>query len=1074
MLARLIVMKLPMRPFVRFALLAFLVAGGSCCFAAEWVEIDTALAKEFKDKAWRLKTAKRYDSAIVLYQKASRIYERAAEWEQYTKCLNNISDCYSSSYKPQMGMIFGIKALEICRSRLGIEHPQTALAYDKIAMAYRYDQQFDTSIFVSNKALALKTKLFGEQDVRVAYTHHTMGISFMHLEAIDSALKHYHKGVLLHIAAGGSLLDESKFYENINQAYQELGRLDLALIYLSKAARILELSEEPSSTRRAYSYWQMGNIYKKKGAYDLAMEYHERALKMRLNTFGESHPSVAWSYNSVGNVHRRKSNFVEAIKCFQKSLDIRIRVHGLGSPELAIPYNNLGTAYEDLGNYQRAKQCYETALKLVENSVSSTSRERRIALYTSNIGGIHKYEGSLDLALDYFKKALKIRLNLYGKKHPVVAQSFWEIGQILHLKGDWNGALFNFQNGLIAADLEFENRSFLHNPKGSSSLDQSTMIDILTAKSIALEEIFSKRKKIEYLESAYETLLIAETTSSQIRSDFIDFEDRVSVGKKAHQIYEGLIRLCLRLHEETQDVRHMWKAFHFSEKSKSVVLTETLATHTVNNTYFATDSLRLRRSEIQSRKSRVRSEILKYKLPRNKLDSLKLGRLQNELFELSRSEDSLISDARKIQKQDDSDGVLKEPMEIEEIQLALDLNSVLVEYFVGDSATYVFGLSKERYVNLTIANEDCPAKLKKFSRILQESVSEDVIDAGAVNEYSYQLYKVYLKAVLDSLIVRSCKLIIIPDRELAYLPFEVLNTEVPDYSSEKLGNWPYLIKEYKIQYAHSASILFRHRAQRNSTAPNGVLALAPIYETNIVDSVRTATLGATRAKLSVLKWNATEVDQVTEYVSGRKVKGAEALERSFKENASSYNVLHLAMHALVDEKDPMNSKFIFTQATDSVEDNYLHAFELYNMELPAEMVVLSACETGYGKIAEGEGVMSLGRAFSYAGCPSVVTSHWPVNDAATAKLMGLFYKYLAKGQEKDEALRNAKLEYLENADPAQAHPFYWGSFVVVGDVSPLSFVQPYRKWWYLGGGVVFLIIVVFLMQRKKKRSNFPL
>ena len=137
----------------------------------------------------------------------------------------------------------------------------------------------------------------------------------------------------------------------------------------------------------------------------------------------------------------------------------------------------------------------------------------------------------------------------------------------------------------------------------------------------------------------------------------------------------------------------------------------------------------------------------------------------------------------------------------------------------------------------------------------------------------------------------------------------------------------------------------------------------------------------------------------------------------------------------------------------------MNAYEIYNMSLPAELTVMSACNTGFGQLAEGEGVISLGRAFSYAGCQSVMMSLWMANDQSTAKLMDHFYKNLSQGQTKNGALKNAKLTYLENADPLTAHPYFWAGLVSTGDLSPLVI----NKTNYLLLGVIGFVGALLLL-----------
>ena len=171
------------------------------------------------------------------------------------------------------------------------------------------------------------------------------------------------------------------------------------------------------------------------------------------------------------------------------------------------------------------------------------------------------------------------------------------------------------------------------------------------------------------------------------------------------------------------------------------------------------------------------------------------------------------------------------------------------------------------------------------------------------------------------------------------------------------------------------------------------------------------------------------------------------------------------MHALVDDEQSMQSKLVFTTTPTQQEDGFLHLYELYNMQLKADLVVLSACNTGYGQYIRGEGIASLGRAFAYAGCPTVVMSHWSVDDQSTSKLMAYFYEGLAAGKSKALALQEAKLQYLENAAPRDAHPAFWGSFVLNGNDAPIESGNAY--WWIIFVASIVIIGLLYFWRRSK-------
>ncbi len=195
-------------------------------------------------------------------------------------------------------------------------------------------------------------------------------------------------------------------------------------------------------------------------------------------------------------------------------------------------------------------------------------------------------------------------------------------------------------------------------------------------------------------------------------------------------------------------------------------------------------------------------------------------------------------------------------------------------------------------------------------------------------------------------------------------------------------------------------------------------------------------------------------------------------EKVLLEKAREYAIIHLAMHGLLDENRPMLSSLVLTENGDSLHDNFWQAHEISKLELTADLVVLSACETGYGRFETGNGIASLARAFMYARVPSLVVSLWQVNDASTSIIMQNFYKHLASGMTKSAALRQAKLDYIEKVDnPIAAHLAFWSPFILIGDERP---VKIKRKgggnwiWLGIGAGALLLGGLGFGLSRRKR------
>jgi CHAT domain-containing protein len=212
-----------------------------------------------------------------------------------------------------------------------------------------------------------------------------------------------------------------------------------------------------------------------------------------------------------------------------------------------------------------------------------------------------------------------------------------------------------------------------------------------------------------------------------------------------------------------------------------------------------------------------------------------------------------------------------------------------------------------------------------------------------------------------------------------------------------------------------------------------------------------------------------EVDLIAKEVKTKVFKGNEASELNFRENSGDFEILHLAMHAFINDSLPAFSRFAFAQNNNETPENdgWLNTADIYNLDLNARLTVLSACNTGSGSLKEGEGVMSLARGFLYAGCPSIVMTQWEVEDNAGTQIMSSFYNYLKKGHPTDEALRLAKLAYLEEANPRMAHPHYWLGYISIGNTTPL-----FRSYdIYFFGLLIFAILGIAIDQFIRLRKS---
>ncbi|MCC6839494.1 MAG: CHAT domain-containing protein [Flavobacteriales bacterium] len=343
-------------------------------------------------------------------------------------------------------------------------------------------------------------------------------------------------------------------------------------------------------------------------------------------------------------------------------------------------------------------------------------------------------------------------------------------------------------------------------------------------------------------------------------------------------------------------------------------------------------------------------------------------------------------------------------------------------------------------------------------------------DADAYCSSAYRLYAMVFAPLADRLSAQE--LLIIPDGALGQVNFETLLAQPGvEHLKDNL-----LIRRYTMAYLLSATTALQFADGAPSRA-KGMLAMAPGF----TDPVKQAYLAHVHDSAEVDRRYLHFVRQPfalqTANALGKAgpstvLTGSAATEEAFRKLASAHGILFLGTHAEMNPASPMYSRLVLSKDGDGTNgngDGYLHAYEIYALDLKAQLAVIAACESGSGKVDPGEGVRSLGSSFAYAGCPSLVASLWSIDEKVSAQIMDSFFKYLEDGLPKHEALRQAKLDFLDAAQDELALPYYWAGLVLTGDVGPVQTGR--HTWWPWAMAGALLVLVGSLWWRNHKAKN---
>ena len=724
---------------------------------------------------------------------------------------------------------------------------------------------------------------------------------------------------------------------------------------------------------------------------------------------------------------------------------------------------NLALRHYEIHNYDSAIWYVKKVINSNKNSFDKIPSYYLLADIYGQKGLFQQANDNIAISLNLWKEHLITKQLKNIQQSYQLAKIHIKKGKLHTYQSQHLQAAQNYQLSISYYLADFFNKDIYTNPTLNTTNAEDALMYAIAYKAAAMTQLSLETNSQKDRDMAIETYQLAMKLVDKMRQQFEAQGSKSFLATRVWWVFESAIKSCLELYEATGEEKYQQYAFQFAEKSKAVLIQDAVSESLAQQQVDVPDSLLDEEHELKVDITYIENEL--FQAERKKKEE-KASELRTKL--LAKREELRLF-ALRLKEEYPNYHELKYNQTLANvgaIQAGLSDNQAIVEYFVGDSSVYSFTLTNQNlFIHSFAYDQTLAEQVKKLREGLSpKKQSTDNRSYLLFTQSAYELHQRILAKVMEKLPSGINKLTIIPDGELSYVPFEVLLTAPADEEIADYRAPAYLIKKYQINYAYSASLLTSKLNNLRHATEEGVLAFAPSYPKSINDSVQLQQLGQFRDQVTPLIWNTKEVKQIAEYLPTTYFTNQEATESEFKKLASQYRIIHLAMHALVDDEHPMGSKLVFTNTDDQQEDSYLNVYELYNMKLNADLAILSACNTGYGKYVRGEGLVSLGRAFAYAGCPSVVISHWSVDDQATSQLMQIFYKGLSKGLDKTEAMRQAKLTYLENTGPREANPIYWGSFVLIGDDAP---IEQGFTWWWLAVGLLVLGAVAVIMKKVK-------
>jgi len=930
-----------------------------------------------------------------------------------------------------------------------------ASLFNNISWMYLNLNQFEQAQRYAQRSLQIQLSLYGEDARQLMGVYQSLGLIASWAGWFEDAEKYSLKLYDIaqkHLSPAHPTM--GLVHNQLVVVYESMCRYPEALRHLKAMVEVTQHSYAQSGNPHflAIAYNNTGFLYHQLGENSLAEAYFEKALRLHKDNFGEDEVGIVQPLAHLAEAKRSLGKYAEADSLFSVAYRVQTKIDQENIRGLADLESQIGGLYEDQENYKMAEQWYLLALNRYRNAgVDGTTM---VDETKTSLGSTYAKQGEKDKAIQLHEEVLESYRKKYQKGNLLIAGKWNRISEAYRLASDWDLAL-QFSDSTF---LELLGLRIFPKDNWIESLPISGSIaEFLHNRILILESQFQAKPEKWILDTIIQMVedygSYMEQTIAGLRAE----NTLIDLAKKQKRLYQSGIHAAWMLSEKYNESHKLETAFEFAERGKGILLR--LAANNLVVDEHASDE-----NDIFSTDRKWRGTI-------SALNSRYLntgGTNDTILNELSEAIESYKDFQDSVRHLGDSRWTARfnlRPYRIEDIRkLLLKNNQTLIEYAATEHHIYIFLIGQEHFKVFRHPRKPIQSQVEILQALQQLNVGEFV---GA----SFSLYESLIQPV--SRYIKGNQLLIIPDVELYGINFEVL---VSDNKLTGFSDLNYLLKQFEVTYLLSASSAVQQKRVWDNKGKNARF-LAPGFTQKMNEGYRARVEerpeeDPIHAQLIRQPFSLVAARKAVSMFGGELYLEEEAQEKNFRNDAANLRILHLGTHAEVNHLSPLHSRLFLAKSSlaDSVQDDgILHAFEVYSMQLKAELAVLSACGTGTGKFQDGEGMISLAHSFLHTGCASVVMSMWAIDEKTSADILTDFYRNLSEGMRKSQALREAKLQFLNGAPAELAHPYYWAGLGLIGDAAPLSSQISYRKniYWLFGFVTLLFLGWLFWMYRWK-------
>jgi CHAT domain-containing protein/predicted negative regulator of RcsB-dependent stress response len=983
---------------------------GSLALAQRTLADADKLRTEWKSESFRLAARK--------YARAQRLFHIAGESSLEIETLEKLGDVSALLSDYQNAIVHYSEALPLA---LPLKDERSeAVVLTKLGSAYLEIANVKKAVPHCSRALDISERLAFDEGTALALD--CLGVASSIGGDVLQAQDQFERALAIAIRIK---VPRVLALTNLNLGYlhSDLGNMELALSSYKAALAIWQETNEQQ--QRAATLTAMAGVYNQQGEKSTALDLHGQALKI-FRTIGHRNGEAA-TLNGIGYLYDTLGDRSQSLKCFTRAFELYAAIENQHYAAVTSAY--IGRVHLALGDNERALESFNRKL-----SISRVVQDRRMESYAlRDIGSVLTEKGQTKEALARYRQALSLSQDVKDRRG--AALILVAIGKLAEKLGDKAEALANYEQALSLMQAVADRRG-----------EVQTLMDLASAKR-DLGRLDDARRDIE------SSLRLIENLRTKISSPAL----RMSYLETVYRHYEFYVDLLMRKNERDPSGGFATLALEVNEHARARTLLENLIAARTDIRQGVDPQLLEEERQIQQRLNEKAEQ--QTRLLSSRTQPEREAAIQQEI-------ESLLSQYKEVESrvrdQSPKYAALTQPrpLNLASIQLELDEDTVLLEYALGSARSYAWAVTRHSIESFNLPPR---AEINRSAKVVYDTLSQPAASTPVDNYRAAEneLSKILLDPVAH--LLPGKRLVIVADGILQYIPF----TALPDPAVKEGGLRVPLVVKHEIVTLPSISTLavLRNELRGRMVAGKTLAVIAdPVFEKDD-PRVRLSRLqGRTQVARSVVALRGSEMDQpllqvkldnkpliferlpfsleeaqaILDLARGQKIMRAVGFDANLKAALDpaigDYRIIHFATHALLNNSHPELSGIVLSlvDQTGRTQDGFLRLNEIYNLNLAADLVVLSACQTALGKESRGEGLIGLTRGFMYAGVPRIVATLWRITDRTTAEFMRYFYEALLnQGESPSKALRTAQIRMWEINKSAIPH--YWSAFTLQGE-----------------------------------------